>query len=134
MDNIKNLNDFMNMSMIYKEKKDYDNALKYAALATISTKYPRADACCQMGDIYLSINNLQWAELWFKAAIGNVQIDINGNTIDESFSTWIPMLKLSYVYYMMEDIDKAKAMNDAVLLIQPQNADALANKEIFNTL
>lgn len=131
---IQKLNEFMALSLQYKDNKDYDNALKYAALASISTDYPRADVCCQMGDVYLERGNLKWAKIWFENAIGNFYIDENGEKLDESFYTWIPMLKLSYIMYKLGNIESAVEFNNAVLLIQPENEDALSNAKIFEEL
>lgn len=131
---IEKLNEFMRLSFEYKNKKDYDNALKYASLATISTDYPRADTCCQMGEIYICRNNFEWAKFWFEKAIGNIQVDDNGDKIDESFSTWLPMLRLSYVFYKIGDYEKANDMNNAVLLIAPNNEDALYNEFFLKDL
>jgi tetratricopeptide (TPR) repeat protein len=131
---IDNLNEFMAMSFKYKKDKDLKNALKYAALASVSTDYPRADVCCHMGDLYLEMGNLVWARFWFEAAIGNIYVDISGEKLDESFYTWIPMLRLSYIMYTIGDIDKAIEYNNAVLLIQPENEDAISNAEVFKNL
>lgn len=131
---IDNLNEFMNLSLQYYEKMDYNNALKYAALASVSTDYPRADVCCQMGDIYLEKGNLDWAKFWFERAIGNIYVDHNGDKLDDAFYTWVPLLKLSYILYKLGDVQGAFDYNESVLLIQPDNEDAISNREFLSNI
>lgn len=134
MENIQDLEKFLLMSKGCVDEMDYDGALKYAMLAVSCTDTPRADVCCCAGEIYMMKGKLRWASWWFEKAIGSVWVGINGETIDNMYSTWFPMLKLSYIYYKENRIDDSLDMTEAVLKIVPDNEDALANKEVLLSL
>jgi tetratricopeptide (TPR) repeat protein len=122
----------LNKALEFKDKNnDLDLALKYAYLAASTTYSPRADICATIGEIYLMKGNLHWAKFWYERALNNISVGINEQMVDPDYYTVIPMLKLCFINHKMGNDEAAKEMNDAVLLISPNNEIALSNKAQF---
>lgn len=134
MTEFENVNEYIKMSLTYKEKKDIDTALRYASIASVITLYPRADVCCIMGELYLERGNYTWSKFWYEKAVGNPYLGIEGETIDESSYTWLPLLKLSFISFKEGKYEEAMEYNDSVLLMYPENTDALENKKMLEKL
>lgn len=130
IDDVSKLNTIIKISLIYKEEKnDLDNALLYALMGCTKTFSPRADLCCLIGDIYHEKGNDLWAERWYRDAIGNIpQI---GETIsfNKDYLMRIPLLKLSVLYYDTERYDEGLECVEAILKAEPDDEDALHNRE-----
>ena len=94
---------FIGLSHIYNERGKLSDALKYAAMATIATPTPRADACCCIGDVYLEFGESTWAMKWYEHAISNTS-----DKCDFSFYTWIPLLKIAQCHLLMTNYDKTE--------------------------
>ena len=94
---------FLEISHLYNERGKLSEALKYAAMATITTTTPRPDACCCMGDIYLELGESTWAMKWYENAISNTS-----DKCDFSFYTWIPLLKIAQCHLLMTNYDKTE--------------------------
>lgn len=101
--NNEKVNAFIELSNLYNQRGDLNEALKYAAMATITTLTPRADACCCIGDIYLELGETTWAMKWYENAVSNAS-----DKCDFSFYTWIPLLKIAQSYLILSDFDKAE--------------------------
>lgn len=96
---------------------DYDNALKYASMATICTLSPSSFACCLIGDVYLLLNNYLCAEFWYKFALNtDCTMVVSG---DSGYSSWKPLVKLSNVSAIQGDAKKAKDLANAAITINP---------------
>jgi hypothetical protein len=126
------IDSLIQQSLKYKdENHDLDNALKYAMLAAALSYQPRADACCCIGEIYLSKGNDSWAKFWFEKALNNMSVWIDEQLPDSEYFTIIPLLKLCFIAHREGDDKAAKEYNDAVLAIDSKNEIALSNKKEF---
>lgn len=128
-----NIDFLLNQSMKFKDENgDLDNALKYAMIAASLSFSPRADVCCNIGEIYLMKGNTEWAKFWYEKALQNTTVWIDEKLPDAEYFTIIPMLKLCFICHKIGDIDTAKEYNNAVLLIDPENEIALSNEKEFS--
>jgi len=120
---------FIKLSNTYSIEGDYSEALKYAAMATISTYSPRADACCCIGDIYLKLSNGEWAIKWYKNAMSSTTEGCN-----PAFSTWIPLIKISQAYLLVLNIDKAEEYVSAAEKFTEENEEVEQMKNSILTI
>ena len=121
---------FVELSNKYNAEGKLSEALKYAAMATIATSTPRADACCCIGDIYLQKGESVWAMKWYENAISNTV-----GKCDVSFYTWIPLLKISQCYLLMSNFDKCEEyISAAEKMSKKDNPDIVDFKNTISML
>ena len=128
------IENLINTSLEYSNT-NHDNAmaLKYALMAASVSYNPRADVCCCVGEIYLTMGNMDWAEIWFNKALNNTSTWIDEVVPNSIYYTTIPLIKLCFIAYTKGEIEKAKEYNDAVLVIDPKNPTALSNLSLFES-
>lgn len=112
-----------------RERKDTDNAIKYAYMAAAMSFSPRADVCCMLGELYLEKRNLEWAMFWYEKAYGNTSFSLDETDIDEDYYTIVPMLKLGFINSLMGNNEKALLYFKNVLAVRPDNKIAMDNIE-----
>lgn len=96
VNNAENENDkvtaLINLVVYYGTTNDISSQFKYAAIASVCTRIPRADVCCLLGTLYEKIGNGIWAIKWYENAISNA------SSCDIAFYTWYPMLRMANLY------------------------------------
>ena len=73
-----------------------------------------------------------WRNLWFRAALNQVVDEKNGGFVDKSFFTIIPSLQLTYIYYLLGDMKRAKYYHKVAKRFEPKNPSVLHNDKFFN--
>lgn len=99
----KKVNLLLQLVDIYISEQDISSAFKYAAIASVCTSSPRADVCCLLGDLYVTIGNIKWANKWYKAALNSVP---TYKELDTKYYTWYPLVCLGNIATTPDEIKK----------------------------
>lgn len=105
---------------------DFGESMKYASFATVSTKIPRADACCCIGDRYLLIGEYEWARKWYNNAISNVSHDI-----DAMYYGWLPSQKIAQTYLIEGNYTDALKFVETSLILNPKDEECINLKKFI---
>ena len=103
------------LSDLYDAKGNASEAFKYAAMSTIVTFSPRADACCCLGGRYMVAGNYTWALKWFNNALNNI------SDCDKKYYTWLPILHIAQVHLLNLNFDEAYRYLNAADVLSPDN-------------
>lgn len=106
---------------------------KWHLLSVLNTLNLGAEGCCLLGEIFIKQNKFSLAIFWFRAALNQVIDEKNGGFVDKSFFTIIPSLQLTYVYYLLGDMKRAKYYHKIAKRFEPKNPSVLHNDKFFNT-
>lgn len=108
----------VNLCIYYFENNDYNEGVKYIAMASVCTQSPRADVCCLLGQYYMLMNNLKWAKFWTENAINDsYSIDL----VKEEWYTWKPLYQMIQIEIMCGDLKSAKKYLDLVKTYKTNN-------------
>lgn len=128
IDDVSKLNTIIKIALIYKSRGEMKTALNYAFNGCTFTFSPRADLCCLIGDIYYEMGNMEWAVKWYRNSFNNIPNIGEETSFNTDYLFKIPSLKLSVVLYDMGEYQEAMEYAESVLKIEPENEDALFNK------
>ncbi len=121
------------LSECFKEENDLDKAVKSL---TDSFLYgiPKADICCEIGNIFFSHSEFKTAAFWFQTALSLPFEEKNGGFIRKDFENFIPCIMLCVCYDRLGDIEKAERYNIEAGKIKPYSEAYLHNLEYFKKL
>ena len=85
-----------------------------------------------MGELYLIEKKYQIAKFWYKTALDFEEDEKSGGFVDKSFSTIIPALQLTYIYYVLGDLYSAKIFHNKAKGFDPKNPSVLHNDKFFD--
>ena len=91
---------------------------------------PRADQCCRLGYIYLSINHLEKAVFWYEIAtqLDYKRIEKIGGFINHDCYTWLPHLQLCVCYDRLGNYKSAFYHNEMARKYKPDHPSIIHNK------
>ena len=85
-----------------------------------------------MGELYLIEKKYHIARFWYKIALSFEEKEKSGGFVDKSFSTIIPALQLTYIYFVLGDLGNAKVFHNMAKSFDPKNPSVLHNDKFFN--
>lgn len=120
----------LNLYYAYCEIGDKERAVR-ALLQSFIYAPPQSQACCILGDYFISKDNTEAAIYWYETAL-SVQNDVkSGGFINMDFCGFIPNMQLCVLYDKLGEYEKADAYNEAAGKFKPQNENYLSNKKYF---
>lgn len=145
---IDNFNKFLNMKDIFLENridayrllsychKKTGNPTKEIQILFESFIYdtPRAEVCCDIGNYFLTKNNIDIAVYWYKRALECERKDEKGGFISEDCYGYIPLIQLCVCYDKKGNIKKANEYNELAGVLKPASREYKLNKEYFNRI
>lgn len=120
------------LSECYKLKNDIKNNYN-CLVSTFFYDFPRANACCKIGDIHLEKKDYLTAINWYKIAITCPDVTFKGGFVEPMFYNYYPYLQMCYCYYCLNDLKNAEKCNkNAKKYLKSEIV--LQNEEFFKNL
>lgn len=100
-----------------------------------SFKYdiPRANACCHLGDLYLTEKRYQIAIYWYNMATKCQDVTHKGGFVETHYYNYYPYLQMCVCYYNLGDIKNAKLCNEKAGRWN-NSLIVISNKKFFENL
>lgn len=116
-------------------RPDDDPAGALAAL-TRSFLYdlPRAEICCEIGNLLMDLQNYRAAVFWFELARLLPQNEKDGGFVSADSHGYLPCIQLCVCYYRLGDNQKAEEYNRSAGLFRPSSPAYLYNLKFFEKL
>ncbi len=89
----------------------------------------RADVACELGRIYLSLNDLEQAKRWYLSALG---ARTDGGFITEDQKGFIPLIQLCVIFDRQGDLKTAFDFNERAGKLKPSSREYVYNKRYFS--
>lgn len=121
------------LSFCLKETDGADNALK-ALFHSFLYDPPRAEICCEIGNIFVSLSDFKTAAFWFEQALNSKLPEQSGAFVDHSAYGFIPAIQLAVCYDRLGDTKKAASYNETAGGFRPHSEVYLYNKKYFDSL
>ncbi|MCR1900273.1 glycosyltransferase [Irregularibacter muris] len=121
------------LSLCYAKMGDSINQLRIL-FRSFEYHVPRADICCEIGQIYFERSNYESAVFWYEMAIKKKNLIENNGFIYHDYYGYIPALQCCLSYYRLGNIEKAIYYNDLAGTYKPKSPAFLYNKEFFNRI
>jgi len=123
-----NINACYELAKCYKEKADYKKSLT-TMLKSFEYDIPRAEACCQIGYYFKTIESYEQALFWFDLA---TKLPKNSwGFIQEDYWGFIPCIELCVCYYKLGKIEEAIKYNNKAAEYKPNYPAVIYNKQFF---
>ena len=95
---------------------------------------PRAEICCEIGNIKLAEEKYREAAFWYETAAGTKPTDKNGGFSSPDCRGYIPYMQLCVCYDRLGEYRKAWEFNEMAGKLKPHDKNFLANREYFSRL
>ena len=105
---------------------------KQALIRSFIYDAPRAEACCDLGTLFLNEENYSAAEYWFLAALESKQNETLG-FVEKDYYGFIPAIELAVVYDKMGNREKAVFYHKLSGRFKPTHPSYLSNANYFGT-
>lgn len=123
----------IDLSHCYLQQKLFFKA-KQCLLKSLEFTYPRAQICCEIGDLFVQEKNYNLAIFWYKWALKDKENAKSGAFVETQFYTTYPLLMLSVSYYKLGDVKMSEKNNSLAGKHDPNNPYYLKNVEFFKKL
>lgn len=104
-----------------------------ALTAALALSAPRAEICCDIGDLFVEKEEYLTAAFWYEAALICPKHQNMGFTQPQYYG-FIPLLQLCICYDRMGLYDKAEGFNEAAAALNPESAAIEYNRKYFAAL
>lgn len=121
------------LSQCYKRLKNHEMAL-FSLLKSLSLDSPRAEICCDIGDIFLERSQHKTAVFWYEAALKATRNDVGGGFVLPDKYGLYPHLQLCVCHYKLGDIKQSRKHHNKAAKISPNSNAVKFNKEFFKGL
>ncbi|MBQ4347112.1 MAG: glycosyltransferase family 2 protein [Firmicutes bacterium] len=121
------------LSMCYMETGKISAALK-ALAGSFAYALPRAEICCDMGNVFLGKGEYKNAVFWYEIALILPRNDQSGAFVSEDCYGYLPYIQLCVCYDRMGDHKKAREYNNLAWAIKPDSEACIKNEEYFSHL
>lgn len=92
---------------------------------------PRAEICCEIGNLYLKLEQYRSAIPWYKFALTLPMDAQSGAFVSEDCHGYLPCIQLCVCYDRIEDYERAEEYNRQAGTYRPSSAAFLQNLEYF---
>lgn len=121
------------LAFCLKETKGKDAALR-ALFRSFLYGAPRAEICCEIGNIFMEKENFETAAFWFERALASDPPEHSGAFVDRSAYGFVPALQLAVCYDRLGNIEKANRYNEIAGSFRPNSKEYLYNKTYFQSV
>lgn len=99
----------------------------------ISFRYdtPRAEICCEIGNLWMRLQNYRTAAFWYELARITPRKDKSGAFISEDCHGYLPCIQLCVCYDKLGNREKAEEYNRLAGTFRPSSPAYLQNLEYF---
>lgn len=95
---------------------------------------PRAEICCEIGNLLMRENRYAQAKFWFATALGMQPDAISGAFVSADCYGYIPAIQLAVCFDRTGDVETARKYNELAGAIKPDSAAYQHNKAYFDSL
>lgn len=121
------------LSFCYSETNRTDNALK-ALFSSFTYDSPRAETCCQIGNLFIKQNKYENAIFWFELALTIPKQEAKGAFVDLDSYGYLPCIQLCVCYDKIKQYAKAEEYNLKAGAYRPSSEAYLQNLKYFESL
>lgn len=107
---------------------------KQSLLKSLEFTQPRAQICCELGDLFVQDGDYNLAKFWYNLALSDKENAESGAFVETQFYTTYPLLMLCVCCYKLGDIDGSETYNTLAGQHDPNNVYYLNNVEFFKKL
>lgn len=112
------------------ELGETDSALQ-ALLQSFLYDHPRAEICCDIGEIKIKQQRYEEAIFWYQSALNIPFSSEDGGFSQPDCHDYIPYMQLCVCYDRLKNVSLAKSYNDKAGRIKPEDASYLYNQKYF---
>ena len=121
----------LNLAKCYKAKNDFQKA-KESLVKTFTMARPRSEVLCELGNLFLSENQLDEAVYCYRQArLNKPNVKSGGFVLGDCYS-FLPNLQLSVCYYRKGKMRLAKRYHEKAKQEKPKHPSILYNEKYFN--
>lgn len=117
----------------YLETGRSDEALN-ALFASFKYDTPRAEVCCDAGDIFMKRGEFDKAVFWFELALAAPKKDERGGFSEIDSHGYLPCIQLCVCYDRLKDYKKAEEYNERAGAFRPKSKAYEHNRKYFQEL
>lgn len=121
------------LACCYTETEEHLKALEVLSLA-FRFDTPRADVCCEIGNVLLRLQQYRQAVYWFDLALQLPRKEAKGAFVNEDYFGYLPCIQLCVCYDRLGNAVLAEAFNQRAGAYRPQSAAYLQNLQYFASL
>jgi len=121
------------LAKCYGVKKDTKNMVK-TLYRSFEYGVPRAEICCQLGNYYKELADLEKAIFWFDLATKLKKPQYCSGFISHDCWGYIPYMEMCVCYDKLGNIEEAIRCNELAGEIKPNDSSVLYNKDYFKSL
>jgi len=99
------------LSACYRIKNDTANSIR-ELLRSFEYDTPHPYICCQLGEIFKSLQDYKKAIFWYELALSIGKRDTDSGILANHFLGYVPCIELSSCYQMLGDKEKASYYKD----------------------
>lgn len=118
------------LAQCYQKQEKQHKALE-ALFRSFCFDRPRAELCCQIGDLLFTQGQIQSAVYWYQVALKQTRNDSSGAFVQPDCYDYHPYIQLCLCYDRLGDHQKANAYNEKAGRIKPGSKAYLYNKSYF---
>ncbi|MDE6707507.1 MAG: glycosyltransferase family 2 protein [Oscillospiraceae bacterium] len=100
-------------------------------LQTFLYDHPRAEICCDIGEIKIKQQHYEEAIFWYQSALHIPFSNENGGFSQPDCHDYIPYMQLCVCYDKLKNFSLAKSYNDKAGRIKPKDKSYLYNQKYF---
>lgn len=121
------------MALCYEKLNRHEEALE-VLFESFRYNVPRAEICCEIGNIFIYKNDYNKAIFWYELALLIEEPKEKWGFIIKDYWGFIPCIQLGICYYYLGDIEKAIYYNEEALKMKPTDNNAIKNKRLFELM
>lgn len=121
------------LSYCRSETENTDKALK-ALFSSFIYDSPRAEICCDIGNLFMKAEKYSNAIYWFETALNISPKQDSGSFIDLDTYGYLPCIQLCVCYDKLKNHTKAEEYNDKAGSFHPNSPAYLQNLKYFEAL
>ncbi len=92
---------------------------------------PRAEVCCDIGSLFMGMEQYAPAAYWYESALACPRNDASGAFVAAECYGYLPCIKLAMCHFRLGNIEKAKLFNDMAGIHKPDDKYYLLNRDFF---
>ena len=118
------------MALCYKTKGDAQKA-RAALLHSFEYDAPRAEVCCDLGELFLAEEKYEQAIFWYELALTKQRNDTSGAFVSPDCYGYLPYIQLCVCYDRMGWKKKAREYNEKAGKLRPDSQAYQYNKAYY---
>ncbi len=124
---------YLILSKCYEAIGDVNTALA-SLFRSLQESLPRAETCCEIGRLFMKLENYQSAIWWYQLAMDGCEAPSNGAFINTDYSKYVPCLQLCVCFDKIGNYKTAKYYHQMIAEERPWSTAVQHNMHYFESL